>query len=168
MFKQIDMYDGRYCIDENGTIINTITNKILSPYITNKGYYSIDLHCNGQSSKHLVHRLVASTFIPNPENLPIVMHLDNDRLNCNVSNLKWGTYSENNKQAVRDGNMIVPKPDNRKMYRIFNEDKEIICNGVKEIISVIGFGNDSMIRNYIFRKTPIPYGIYKGYYISKI
>lgn len=50
-----------------------------------------------------VHRIVAEAFIPNPDNLPIVMHLDNDKKNNHVDNLKWGTISENTKQAFEDG-----------------------------------------------------------------
>ena len=43
----------------------------------------------------MVHRLVAETFLPNPENLPHVMHLDEDRHNNKLSNLQWGTAKEN-------------------------------------------------------------------------
>lgn len=53
-----------------------------------------------------VHRLVASAFIPNPENLPIVMHLDNDKSNNRVENLAWGTISENTQAAFNDGLMV--------------------------------------------------------------
>ena len=55
-----------YIISEYGDVISTYTQSILSPYITNKGYKSIDLVINGQRTKWLVHRLVAFTFIPNP------------------------------------------------------------------------------------------------------
>lgn len=50
-----------------------------------------------------VHRLVAEAFIPNPNGYDIVMHLDNDKTNNNVTNLKWGTVSENTQQAYNDG-----------------------------------------------------------------
>ena len=49
------------------------------------------------------HRLVAEAFIPNPNKHPLVMHIDNDGLNNNVSNLKWGTYKMNNIQPVIEG-----------------------------------------------------------------
>lgn len=42
-----------------------------------------------------LHRLVAEVFIPNPDNKPEVMHLDNNKLNCKISNLQWGTHAEN-------------------------------------------------------------------------
>lgn len=53
--------------------------------------------------KYKISRLVALTYIPNPNNLPIVMHLDNDPLNNYYKNLKWGTQSENIKQAYNEG-----------------------------------------------------------------
>ena len=56
-----------------------------------------------------VHILVAESWIPNPENKPIVMHIDNNKQNNSVENLKWGTISENTQQAVNDGLLINAK-----------------------------------------------------------
>lgn len=58
---------------------------------------------NGRHISKRVHRLVAEAFIPNPENLPIVMHKNNNKKDNNVENLKWGTVSENTQQAFEDG-----------------------------------------------------------------
>ena len=49
-----------------------------------------------------VHILIAEVYIPNPNNYPIVMHLDNDKTNNVIENLKWGTISENTQQAFDD------------------------------------------------------------------
>lgn len=62
----------------------------------------------GNISKR-VHKLVATAFIPNPHNFPIVMHKDNNKSNNNVWNLKWGTISESTKQAVNDGLFVNDK-----------------------------------------------------------
>lgn len=56
-----------------------------------------------------VHRLVAEAFIPNPNNFPIVMHIDNNKKNNCVENLKWGTVSENTQQAVDDKLLVNSK-----------------------------------------------------------
>lgn len=56
-----------------------------------------------------VHRLVAEAFIPNPNNLPIVIHIDNNKKNNCVDNLKWGTISENTQQAINDNLLINTK-----------------------------------------------------------
>ena len=53
-----------------------------------------------KQEKH--HRLVANAFIPNPNNLPVVMHLDNNRTNNNVNNLKWWTHLENVRQCINE------------------------------------------------------------------
>ena len=52
-----------------------------------------------------VHRLVARTFIPNPNNLPVVMHINNKKDDNRVDNLRWGTVQENTQQAYDDGLM---------------------------------------------------------------
>lgn len=56
-----------------------------------------------------VHVLVAEAFIPNPNNYPVVMHIDNNKQNCCVENLKWGTVQENTQQAFDDGLQINDK-----------------------------------------------------------
>ena len=55
----------------------------------------------GKSAR--VHRIVAEAFLPNPNNLPIVMHLNNDKSDNRVENLAWGTQAENTRAAFRDG-----------------------------------------------------------------
>lgn len=67
------------------------------------GYKYVSVNYNNTTKLIKVSRLVAMVYIPNPDNLPIVMHLDNNRLNNHVSNLKWGTYQENMDQMSRDG-----------------------------------------------------------------
>lgn len=70
-------------------------------YIKNptRGYLYVSL-----SGKHFrLNRLVAMVYIPNPNNLPIVMHLDNHIYNNHYKNLKWGTYKENTQQMMMEG-----------------------------------------------------------------
>lgn len=58
---------------------------------------------DGKMIQRRVHRLVAEAYLPNPNNLPVVCHKDNNKANPDLSNLKWGTVSSNTKEAFNDG-----------------------------------------------------------------
>jgi len=77
--------------------------KIMSPAITKWGYKMFFLHKNGVGKSFKLSRLIALTFIPNPENKPEVNHMDGNKLNDVVDNLEWVTASENQKHAYRLG-----------------------------------------------------------------
>lgn len=70
-------------------------------YIKNptRGYLYVSL----KGEQFRLNRLVAIIYIPNPNNYPIVMHLDNDIYNNHYKNLKWGTYKENTQQMMGEG-----------------------------------------------------------------
>lgn len=90
-----------YIIYSDGRIYSKFKKKFMRQSITNKGYLMVSLYDGtGKRKFYLVHRLVAMTFIPNPDNKPCVDHLDGNRLNCNVNNLCWVTYSENNMNPI--------------------------------------------------------------------
>ena len=171
-----DIPNTRYEVNEYGEVRNKsedkdifIINRFRKPYINNKGYKMIDLTDNdGKRQRWLVHRLVATQFVSNPNNYPIVLHSDNIKTNTHYSNLSWGTYSENNSHAIRDGLNKVPRPDNRKYFELYNDQESIICHSINEIKEIIHLYGDSRINNYIHRRTPITEGDYKGYYIKSI
>jgi hypothetical protein len=77
--------------------------KILKPKLDDKGYYKIGLTKDNKQKFYFIHRLVALTFIPNPNNYPIINHKDGNPKNNYVENLEWCTYSYNTKYAYKIG-----------------------------------------------------------------
>lgn len=71
------------------------------------GYYGVGLTKDGKQTAFRVNRLVAQAFLPNPLQLPIVHHKDNNKQNNAVSNLEWVTVSTNTKHAVNSGRLVV-------------------------------------------------------------
>ena len=84
-----------YEIYEDGRIYSYKSNKFLKPFLTNTGYLMVHLYSGGKRNRIHVHRLVASAFIPNPKDYPIVNHKDEDKTNNRVSNLEWCTHRHN-------------------------------------------------------------------------
>jgi hypothetical protein len=97
-FKLIKKYPNYY-ISNFGRIksINYNEEKILNINIDSRGYKYIDLlHLGKPKKKFRIHRLIAKYFIPNPEKKKLIDHIDRNRLNNNIDNLRWVTHAENN------------------------------------------------------------------------
>lgn len=95
-------------ISPNGNIYFDYGDNMMYPATTfvnkHNGYLYINYKSNnGKMVQRRVHRLVAEAYLPNPHNLPIVCHKDNNKSNPILSNLKWGTPSSNTKEAFDDG-----------------------------------------------------------------
>ena len=114
---------GYYKITEDGKVWSNIYNKFLSCKYDKDGYLDLLLVCeDGKCRYFRIHRLVAEIYIGNPNNYPIVLHLDNNKSNNNYTNLKWGTVQENTQQAYNDGCCTWNKPvflyDRKNKYLI--------------------------------------------------
>lgn len=88
---------GDYKVYEDGTIVSAKYKKerILKPRPHSHGYKKVCLRINNVNHDWLVHRLVASLFIPNPKNKPEIDHIDGNKANNAVSNLRWVSTMEN-------------------------------------------------------------------------
>ena len=124
-----------YQINENGIVMNIKFGWIMKPGTdTGKwGYKTKKLSLTKDNKRYTqrIHRLLAMTFIPNPNNLPEVDHIDNNSLNNTLSNLRWSSssnncqnrgFNKNNKLGIK--NIGYDKKSNR--YRFRKEVKGIL------------------------------------------
>ena len=93
-FKPIDGYDN-YSISNYGNVKNSKTNRILKQRNHPEGYKLVDLSKNGKVKTFRVHRLVGMAFLENVDNKPLIDHIDENKSNNNVKNLRWATQKDN-------------------------------------------------------------------------
>jgi len=92
-----------YYVTEDGRVISKKRNIEIKPNIKKTGYTNTILSVEGKTLHIPIHRLVAETYIPNPDNKPCVNHKDGNKLNNAVSNLEWVSYKENIAHAISTG-----------------------------------------------------------------
>ena len=100
---------GKYEVTKQGFIISYHhrTPKIMKPFEDRDGYLRIGLKLGENYKKYYVHRLVAETYIPNPENKSEVNHINGNKKDNRVENLEWVTRSENAQKAYDNGQQIA-------------------------------------------------------------
>ncbi|MCR5524688.1 MAG: HNH endonuclease [Lactobacillus sp.] len=132
IWKDIQGYEGLYQISDFGRVKSLYKQSmILKPQINNRGYYFVMLYKNGKYHHALVHRLVATAFIPNKDNLTQVNHKDEDKSNNSVSNLEWCTNLYNNlyrgkakKTGIKEGKPVVQYTLDGKLIKIWKSARE--------------------------------------------
>lgn len=151
-WKEIKDFEN-YWVSSEGRIWSEKRNKFLKPRATKRGYLQVGLWRNGKQYWLYVHRLVAEAFIENRENKPEVDHINRDRLDNRVENLRWATSSENsnnkdfNSFREKRGTTIIEKINDEisiaylalravpginertLSYHVSKGEVEFICNG---------------------------------------
>jgi hypothetical protein len=121
-WKKIDGFDN-YEVSSFGNIRNCKTGRVLKAY-NRGGYYCVGLSKNSKLFSFDIHRLVAISFIENPENKPHVNHKDKNSLNNNIQNLEWMTNKENS--IHRSAGVRQTTNQNLEIYRINPNTNEIL------------------------------------------
>ena len=117
IWKDIQEFDGDYQVSNLGRVRSVDRMKYAgnNSYQLKKGvdkkiqtqksgaYQYVNLHRDNKNHTRRIHRLVATEFIDNPNNYPIVMHIDDDPKNNCVDNLQWGTLEMNTKDMILKG-----------------------------------------------------------------
>lgn len=141
IWKDIPEYEGLYKVSSLGRIMSSYSRRILSPTISGrkgKDYYAITLVKNGTKKRYYIHKLVAIAFIPNPNNFPCIDHINTNRYDNRIENLRWCTFTDNN---------LNPNTA-KKRYRAVVQLKDNIPLCMYESISIAvmhGFTSTSII-----------------------
>lgn len=94
-WKPCPVFPDRYLVSDKGEVYSVVNDALIEPEITFKGYHRYYLYKDGKCKKMKAHRLVALAFIPNPDGKPQVDHVNNNKLDNRVVNLRWATNKEN-------------------------------------------------------------------------
>lgn len=95
LWKEIVLLNKKYLVSNFGNIINNENNRKVNISLTKNGYCQMTVTIKHKNTNFYVHRLVAQAFIPNPNNLPQINHIDGNKTNNCVSNLEWCSCKDN-------------------------------------------------------------------------
>ena len=127
-FEDIIGYEGCYQINRLGQVKRIASGRILKAKINSTGYLQIELSKDGVRKYYLIHRLLGIQFIPNPENKPTIDHIDRNKNNNSLENLRWATRKEQNNN--RSNNVT---PEQYRLNKIKKYQKENRWRDIKSV-----------------------------------
>lgn len=137
IWKDVRGYEGKYQVSNLGRVRSTA---ILNEFTHNRGYKYVNLFKNKQTKHKYVHRLVAEAFIPNPDNLKTVNHINEQKNDNNTSNLEWMSYYSNNHHGTAIQRRSITRGKKVLQFSLSGEFiKE--WNSAREIERELGYSN---------------------------
>lgn len=132
-----------YKIYPDGRVWDTLRDKYMTQY-TRGGYMFVCIkNDDGGWRSEYIHRLVGETYIPNPDNLPVILHLDDNPTNNDVSNLRWGTQRDNVRDMVNKGRRGTPKRS--RYYKLLSPEGEVYeTHNLREFSEMMGLPKDCL------------------------
>lgn len=165
LVKPIKGWEDRYSITNDGRVYSYFSNKYLKPVFDKDGYATVNLSRDNVVRKYRIHRLVAETFVDNPNNKQEVNHKDFNRSNNWFENLEWVTQEENddwNKLHGHKGRYNIQKA--YTFTNVFNGNSFTIL-GFKNVLKQFGGSKRNFIdrvQKYANTGAYIKYGRFKG------
>lgn len=136
-------YEGLYKINECGQILvlertgvkigkgtKTVPEHTKKVTRNKNGYFAVDLYKDTKRKRHYLHRLLAETFIPNPNNLPYINHKDENPSNNSLDNLEWCSSKYNNNYGTKNLRMVATRRANGT-YIMSDATKQKISDKLK-------------------------------------
>lgn len=130
----------------------------LKPFLNHKGYKMVKLQKNKNKKTISIHRLVAQTFIDNPNNLPQVNHINGNKQDNRVENLEWCDNTYNYREAVRLG-----LKKERKVKLVSQNGKTIVFDNIHRMCEFLNICVSGEYRKFINKGK-----LFKGYYLYDI
>ena len=131
-FEDLMGFEEMYMINREGRIWSKVYKKEMTPIPNDDGYLVVSLGERASRVKRLVHRLLAIQYIPNDDpNKPQIDHIDRNKLNNSLDNLRWCSQKENLMNKVRNGCIYEDVRKNGKTYwkgsySWYEEDRKIV------------------------------------------
>ena len=145
--RDIPGYEGLYGITSCGRVWSYYKNRFLKPHKDSAGYLQVTLYKNGVPKIERIHRLVAAAYIPNPNNYPIVLHLDEaeSRDHNWINNLKWGTQEENCSSPLwKERQSKIQSNNSKRKKKTFCIETGIAYSGCREAERQTGINHTSI------------------------
>lgn len=166
-WKRIQGYEGLYEVSDKGRV-RDLKGNIKPMYKNNKGYLCLSLYVSGRTYHPTIHRLVAKTFIENPNDYSQINHKDCNKLNNEITNLEWCNQRHNYDEGMKT--FQYSKNENHFYAKLKNSDIPMIYNlyklgftriTVSRIFNINPSSLEAIEKGISYRELNIPFNTLK-------